>query len=97
MTTRVQELQDSIDIANKRLKSARERLDEARKELQASGTCDHRKSRKYEEDRDNGYGKWWKQEIEVCDYCESRRSMYSGSSLLPGRWISYESWRRSDR
>lgn len=92
--SQVQNLQDSIDIANDRIKSASARREDAVKELRALGTCDHKRTRTHEEDRDNGYGKWWKQLIETCDYCASRRPVYIDHTS--GSWQTYEAWLRMD-
>jgi len=67
--------------------NARVRCDELRKLIRARGDCDHRTLNEHEEDRDNGYGRWWKVKIETCVYCGARRS--------DGRyWQSYEDWLR---
>jgi hypothetical protein len=62
-----------IEKTYNKLLKAIEKANRAMKEFRESvqGLCHHpeRLQYYYDDDRDNGYGRWWKQKMKICSLC----------------------------
>lgn len=47
------------------------KVEEINKQL--STGCLHESTYKYQRDADNGYGRWWKVDVERCNFCLSEK------------------------
>lgn len=70
---------DRIDDMNKEAtiamaevrKKHRRKINNSKKKIDELG-CKHHFYRTYEEDRDDGYGKWWTVTVKVCKICREK-------------------------